>query len=238
MNPLLRTILVYLTAIIAYLIAFPFIIVHGLLAKDRSESFLLATRVWCRWVLKAAGITITTHGRQHIPQTPVVFVANHASYLDIPILAITLPFRVRFVARDNLFRAPFLGWIMRHSAHIPIERKGSKKSLKVLLETAHKVKQGLSVLIFPEGTRSSDGTIGTFKKGSLLIASRAKATIVPIAIKGSHQIMPRHSFFIRPTTVTVTIGEPINYFSAEKTESPDETELLQKLRDQIKAMMG
>ncbi|MFH1428460.1 MAG: lysophospholipid acyltransferase family protein [Candidatus Margulisiibacteriota bacterium] len=236
---ILRSLFVYLTAIIGYLFASVLIRCARVFVKDKTRPFLVATLHWAKAVLSSAGVSIKVKNKDNLKDLPksVVFIANHASYLDIPILAVSLPFGVRFIARENLFRAPFLGWIMRNSSHIPIERKGTKKTLKTMLETAQKVKNGLQVIIFPEGTRSPDGKVRHFKKGSLLIASRAKAAIVPIAISGSHNIMPRHSFFLRPTKVTVTIGNPVEYFSGEKKQDQDEDLILENLRKDIVRML-
>ena len=234
----LRTILTILAAIVAYLFVIPIIVLYYPFSKDKNTPFLLATWIWDKAILLAAGIKLTVNGRQHLYNFPpsTIIISNHASYLDIPILGSIFPLNVRFVARENLFRAPFLGWIMRHSGHVAIERKGTRQTLKTMLNTAEKVKHGMPVLIFPEGTRSPDGEIKEFKAGSMLIASRAKAAIIPIAITGSHDIMPRHRFLIQPTSVTVNIGEPILAYQDEN-QKVDEDKLLQDLKDRIQGLL-
>ena len=231
----LHTILVYTSAVLGYLAAVPYIIVSNIMKKDKSIPFRHATYYWGKSLLKAGDIRLNTDNHDRLKNLPekVVFVANHASYFDIPILGQVLPFGTRFVARENLFKAPFLGWIMRNSGHISIERKGTKKTLQTIIDTAKKVERGTKVILFPEGTRSIDGELGEFKKGSLLIAKRAKAVIVPVALNGSYNIMPRHSLLIRPTHININVGEPITDYQHTAKDEIDDDIIMKKVHQQI-----
>jgi 1-acyl-sn-glycerol-3-phosphate acyltransferase len=197
----------------------------------------MSTIFWGGNLMKVAGVNITVHGKENIRKLPerVVFISNHASYFDIPILITILPLGCRFVAREDLFRAPFLGWITRNSGHISIERKGTKKTLQTMLKTAEKVKNGLKVIIFPEGSRSPDGQIAEFKKGTLLLATRGDAHIVPIAISGSHKIMAKNKLLVSPTRIKVTIGKAI---APAEFVGKEESDILADLKDQISEMAG
>jgi len=232
-NILFRTVAVYLGAIVFYILFVPFITIVIFFTKDKESAFLIITLLWERCLLAVAGVKITIKGKENLEglSSPVVFIANHASYFDIPILNLSLPFGVRFVARDSLFKAPFLGWIMRNSGHFAVDRKGSRKTLKTILEVANQVKKGLSVIVFPEGKRSDDGMIKPFKKGSLFVADRAEALIVPVVISGSYDIMPRNCLFVNPNDIVVNIKKPFDYYACKDRYQVkmDDKEIMQKL---------
>lgn len=165
------------------------------------------------------------------PSKIYVFAANHQSYCDIWCLFACLPVRFKFIAKESLFKVPFLGWHLRLAGHIALDRKNTRKSIKVLInEAAEKVKAGSSVLIFPEGTRSINGEIGRFKRGPMLLAVAAGAPIVPIAISGSRRRLPKGSIVTNPGVIDVVICKPID---TQTYSTKDLNGLADRVREQI-----
>ena len=139
-----------------------------------------------------------------------IFISNHQGVFDIPILIATLPMPFRFIVKMELFKVPLLGWYMSRRGDIAIDRAKGRKALETLHEVAGYIEKEEPILIFPEGTRSKDGQVAEFKRGSLVLATRTNAKIIPIAISGSIDIQKKKSKFINPARVKVVIGEPIH----------------------------
>ena len=179
-------------------------------------------RVWSHLVLFLAGVRLEVEGFDRVRvEGTYVFCANHQSYLDIPVLFVALPFQFRFVAKKQLFRVPFLGWHLRRSGHISVDRDNPFRAMRALRRSVDPIRHGVPVLVFPEGRRSPDGTIGVFKGGAFRIAKRSGAETVPISIRGTRQILPHGSKHLRAGDVKVTIHPPI----ASNTLSPEEIAL-------------
>jgi 1-acyl-sn-glycerol-3-phosphate acyltransferase len=167
-------------------------------------------RAWSRAVLGFIGVRVTVDGAQALaPGIPYVFVSNHASLIDIPVLVYTLPAHLRFMAKRELMRVPFIGWWLRHDRHLPVDRGDPRAAMRSLIEGAEAVRRhGLSVLLFPEGSRSRAG-IQPFKDGAALLAIKASVPLVPVAVRGTDRILPAKSSYLRGGDVHVQIGEPI-----------------------------
>ena len=184
--------------------------------------------LWCRLLCQWNGVKVEITGLEHIlNDQPQIFVSNHQGYFDIFALSGFLPVQIRWVAKSSLFQIPFMGWAMTAAGYIRVERGDRKKSYQAFMQTVEKVKQGSSVIIFPEGTRSEDGTVGTFKKGSNLIASRSNSPMVPVTIIGSGDIIKKGSAIINPGTVKIILSPPIT--NHEKNDG----EILNSIRDKI-----
>ncbi len=182
----------------------------------------LCSRVWAQLLLGSVGARVTVRGAEKIDRAKTyLFVANHQSYIDIPTLFAKLPVNFRILAKQSLFSLPFLGWHLRRSGHIPIDRSSSKSGLKSLYEAAERVKAGASVVVFPEGTRSVDGAIHPFKGGSFLLATRAGVPIVPITINGTRAILVKNSWHLHPGKVEMIVHDPIDIsgYSPKNVES-------------------
>ncbi len=202
-------------------IVFPFVfplsflcfgLVAVVAARIRGSSSVAHTiaQAWARTVFAILGIRIETAGLENVPvDRPVIFACNHASQMDILALYLALPVEFRFVVKEELFRIPVLGLAMRTAGYVPINRSGGKAAIKSLREAAARIREGTSVVIFPEGTRSPDGSLASFKPGGFLLASKSGCPIVPVAIRGSHKVLPKGSAVCRPGTITVMTGEPI-----------------------------
>ena len=140
-----------------------------------------------------------------------IFIANHRSYFDIPILIYSLPNNVRFVYKKIISWVPFFGWGIYFGGYIPIDRNNPRSAIKSLKKAAERMKKGLSVAIFPEGTRTKDGKTGEFKKGAFIIANEAKEKIVPVTIIDSDKILAKGSYKVRPANIKVIISDELEY---------------------------
>ncbi len=163
-------------------------------------------------ILFIAGVRVKTEGKALLDASEnYVFISNHLSYFDIPILMNAIPNNVRFIYRENLTKIPILGWGMYLGKYIPINRDNAREAMKSLKKAAQRVITGISVVIFPEGTRSPDGITGDFKRGMFVLADEAKVPLVPTTIIGSDKIMPKGKFKITPGNVKVVFSKPLNY---------------------------
>jgi 1-acyl-sn-glycerol-3-phosphate acyltransferase len=167
-------------------------------------------RIWARMILRTSGIRLRVTGTENLqPGAPYVLCVNHQSHMDTPILLAALPIQFRFTPKKQLFRYPFLGWHLRRSGHVPIDRENPHAAVKSLHQAANAISGGTSVLIFPEGGTSVDGVIRPFKGGGFMLATKSEAPAVPITIRGSRAVLVPKTYHVRGGNVEVIIGEPI-----------------------------
>ena len=164
-------------------------------------------RLWARLILAASGVRVARSGWQ-ISGGPYVFVANHQSLYDIPILLATLPLQLRILAKEELFKIPVMGWAMRRSGYVPISRRRAAGAV-ILRRASELMRAGASVVFFPEGGRNR-GRIQPFKAGGFLLAQRAAVPVVPVTILGARKILPYGSLRVRAGTVTVVLDPPFS----------------------------
>src|SRR5215813_12520862 len=168
------------------------------------------SRLWARMILWTSRVRIRASGLENIkPAVPYVLCMNHQSHMDIPIILAALPFQFRFAAKKQLFRYPFLGWHLRRSGHVPIDRENPLAAVKSLRDAAETIRQGVPVVIFPEGGTSQDGGIKPFKGGGFMLATKAEAAVVPVTIRGSRAVLLPKTYYTRAGVVEVVVGEPI-----------------------------
>lgn len=168
-------------------------------------------RIWSWLILRTSSAPLTVEGLERIdPSQPAIYTANHSSALDIPALYVGLPFQFRILAKSELFRLPFLGWHLRRSGQIPIDRSDPRHTVRSLGHAAQSVKSGMPLVVFPEGGRCSDGHIQPFLGGIFYTAIKAQVPIVPMALIGPFEALPMNSYVIRPTPFRLVIGEPIH----------------------------
>ena len=188
-------------------------------------------RFWAKIILKLSGIKVETVGLENInPAIPVVYMANHGSLFDILAVTYTIPGAARFIAKKELFRIPFFAQGMKIAGMIKIDRGNSAKARETINEAIDVMKKGVSVIIFPEGTRSREGNIKPFKKGGVILAINGQFPIVPIAISGSFHIMKKNNLHIRKGKIKVHFIEPI---STKNYHIADRNILIDKVRDLI-----
>ncbi len=162
---------------------------------------------WSDIIVFLSGIRIELNGKKNIqPDQSYIVVSNHQSHMDIPVLVSQLPLRLTFLAKKELFKIPFFGWGMQAAGVLKIDRSNRQKAIQTL-KNAEKVilENNLSVMSFPEGTRSKDGNIHSFKKGPFVLAINTSLPILPISIRGTFDILPKKKLMIKPGRVQVKI---------------------------------
>lgn len=178
--------------------------------SPRGDLYLRYARIWSGWILKSLGIPLAVVGRERLePGQTYVVMSNHQSVFDIFALfrAFDRPFRM--VAKHALFWIPILGWSMWMCGFIPIDRSNRESAIRSLDRAARKIRSGVSVLVFPEGTRSLDGTLHSFKKGGFMLALKAGVPVVPVVVLGTDAIMEKGSLRVGRAEIEVRIGHPI-----------------------------
>jgi 1-acyl-sn-glycerol-3-phosphate acyltransferase len=184
--------------------------IAGALASSGAWSFRSA-RGWARGLLWCAGARLDVAREAPLdPDGRYVFVCNHQSQLDIPALLVTVPGSTRLLAKRSLFRIPIFGWAMRASGFVPVDREDRSRAREAMEGALHQLEQGRSILLFPEETRSADGRILEFRRGGFLIALKAKCPLVPVGVSGTRHIQRKGSLRVRPGTVRVRFGAPID----------------------------
>jgi 1-acyl-sn-glycerol-3-phosphate acyltransferase len=202
----------------------------------RGNVYLFWARNWARAVLWFCGLGVkveATPGALAVQEA--IFMSSHESAIDILAMFVAIPHQVRFLAKKSLFYVPFLGWSMWLAGFVPVERESKQSGLQALEELEKRLRTGLSVLIFPEGTRSRDGKLGKFKKAGFLLAIRTGIPIVPIAIRDSRAILGGHGLLIRRGTATVRVGEPI---PTSGLGVLDRAALVETVRGEIRNLRG
>ena len=206
---MLRSLLFYIVLLFATILCGTGAMVFALISRGGNLSHLIG-RLWGRILLFAAGVKVRVDGLKNIdPDQAYVFAANHQSQFDIFVLLAYLPIQFRWLAKKELFRIPFLGVGMKGAGYIPIDRSNRREAFKSIDLAAARVREGTSIVIFPEGTRTVDGTLQSFKKGGFHLAIKSKRPIVPVSLSGTFAILPKKGFRIRPQTVLIYLGDPV-----------------------------
>jgi 1-acyl-sn-glycerol-3-phosphate acyltransferase len=207
-----RTILTIVVAAVMTLILGTTVLVAAALGvKDREGGlYAVAPRLWSRSILWAAGVKFRVHGMENVATSgPFIFTCNHVSLFDIPALVLTLP-RHYFVAKSELFKIPVFGPGIRAVGTIPIERTNQKAAFGSYKVAAERIRNGSSVIVFPEGTRGTSYPIRPFKKGPFVLAVEAGVPIVPCLVHGTIEVLPKKTFRIRSGWVDVHLLEPVS----------------------------
>jgi 1-acyl-sn-glycerol-3-phosphate acyltransferase len=167
-------------------------------------------RLWGKIALLVNRVKVRVEGIEHLKgEGPYIFMSNHQGTYDIFALLGHLPFQFRWLAKKELFSIPFFGWVMAAAGYISIDREGTRKTVEAMNEAARKIREGMSLLIFPEGSRSPDGSIQPFKKGGFTLAIKSKVPIIPISISGSREVMPKEKFTSASGEIRIRIDHPI-----------------------------
>jgi 1-acyl-sn-glycerol-3-phosphate acyltransferase len=186
-------------------------------------------RRWARLSLRIAGAPVTVIGLDNL--VPVaVYTSNHTSFMDTPLVFSSLPFQFRILAKQSLWKWPFIGWHLQRSGQIPVDEESGGGSIAGLNRAIRVLKSGMPLFIFPEGGRTQDGQVQPFMRGPAYISIRARAPLVPIALIGTYELLPIHTHHFRPGPVKLVIGKPIDP-SGYTIRQADE--LTAKLRGEI-----
>ncbi|MFZ0389006.1 MAG: lysophospholipid acyltransferase family protein [Calditrichia bacterium] len=227
---MLRQPFIYLVIVLDTIVSAILALIFGIVNPySRTTSGLI--RLWARIILMAAGIKVEVSGKENLqPQQSYVLVANHQSYMDIPVLAGSLPLGLRIIAKKELFRIPLFGWGMRGAGMLKIDRSHRKKAMETLREAELILrKYHLSILAFPEGTRSPDGQIHLFKKGPFILAINTGLPVLPVSATGTHSINPKGKLTIKPGKVRLIIHPPIPTAEMELAERNELVARTQKI---------
>lgn len=178
---------------------------------DSHRVFHWVARTYSKLVLRIFVVRLTVKGGENVtPGQPFVYVANHASMFDIPATIAGIPDRIHLIYKKELERIPLFGWGLKLGrTYIGIDRGKGLKAMRSLERAIERIRAGASVLLFAEGTRTSDGRLQPFKRGAFTLAVKTGVPVIPLTINGSFSIMPRHTFKAKPGTIELILGEPI-----------------------------
>lgn len=201
------------------------------------QVFFPMARNWSRILLAICGVKIRVQGGDDVATNAgVVFVCNHQSLFDIPVLLSALPGNVAIMYKRELENIPAFGWALKFSPFIPVTREDPRNAMASIEEAAAAIRKGGSVIVFPEGTRSADGMLGVFRRGAIAVALRSGKPLVPLAISGTNAILPKKSLRFNAGTVRLTVAERIETHGI--TDRAAEKHLLADLRRIIAEMLG
>ena len=179
---------------------------------DGGRTMLALGRVWVRWILATFQVRIDVAGLENVPtHAPIILMSNHQSLADIAAIVSTLPDSVkwRFVAKKELVRVPIFGQALVASGHIIIDRGNRERAVASLRRAAERIRSGISVIVFPEGTRSPEGHLRRFKSGPFHLAVEAQVPIIPVTVSGSQHITPKGPLRVQAGRVKIVYGKPI-----------------------------
>jgi 1-acyl-sn-glycerol-3-phosphate acyltransferase len=236
MISLLRTFLAALAVLVVTTVLGLTVIVAGLFGIEDKPGGIYdkVPRWWSIWVLRAAGVKVRVHGLENGGNgEPRIFASNHVSWFDVPALAGVLP-RYKFVAKAELFKVPIFGRAMRSAGMIEIQRENRKAAFGAYDVAAERIKQGNSVIVFPEGTRGHAYPLRPFKKGPFVLAIAAGVPIVPVIVHGSIEALRKGSFRVYPGTIDIHLLEPV---STAGVDYDHREALMQTVRSRMAAAM-
>jgi len=204
-----RTVFYLIPAIALYTIVLGAASIASSLFDRRGYFAHRCARAWSWLILKTTGVRVTVDGLDRItPGTTYVLVSNHQSIYDTPVVFASLPYQLRIIAKESLAYFPVLGWHLRRGGHLFVDRKHPDRA-GILKRWRALVSEGLSLIIYAEGTRSADGRVARFKAGSFLLAIEAQLPIVPVAVIGTRAVMPKGRLRTEPADVQLVVHDPI-----------------------------
>jgi 1-acyl-sn-glycerol-3-phosphate acyltransferase len=212
------------TMVAFFLVQLPVMVVTG----SGDFSIWLARRAWSPGGLRLSGVDVAVESRAPIPQGPAIYLSNHESALDIWILFRAIPRNLRFIAKRELFRIPVFGWYLWLARFVPVDRRNHVKAVAALARAGEIIRGGVSLVAFPEGTRSVDARVHPFKKGPFVVAMEAGVPVVPVAIVGASAVTPKRRVEVHPGRVRVAIGAAV-----DPRDFPDKIALLEEVRRRI-----
>ncbi|MFZ5798229.1 MAG: lysophospholipid acyltransferase family protein [Thermodesulfobacteriota bacterium] len=196
----------------------------------------LFPKIWGRVMCRLAGVRVRVRGTEHLdPGQTYIFMGNHVSQFDIFTFQGYFPHDFRWIVKKELFRIPIFGAAMRRAGLVAIDRSHGREAMKSLNAAAEHIHSGTSVLIFPEGTRSLDGTLQPFKAGVISLAIKAGVPVVPVGFIGTYQVLPKGRYLATPGEVIIRIGRP---FSIQGYTMKDKHQLAQDLHDRVAELLA
>ncbi|HEY5610399.1 MAG TPA: lysophospholipid acyltransferase family protein [Thermoanaerobaculia bacterium] len=233
---MLRTVWVVFVSTIATLIYAPLVTVVALLWRSNAAFIDRLIRQWARAIVRSAGIDLRVEGQELLdPSRRYIFLPNHASYFDIPCIFAGIEQPTRFMAKASLFKIPIFGWGLSAAGFIPVDRKNRKTAVQSFDLAASRIREGHSIVIFPEEGRTRTGKMKPFQRGGFLLALKSGLPIMPLAIAGTWEVMPATRFRVTAGPVTLRIAPPIE---TESMSIRAKDELMETTRQQISMMLG
>ena len=227
---MIRTIFVWSCIAIALLVLGSLVILTSPFDR-RGKVIHRYGRLWGKVALLANRVKVRVEGIEHLKgEGPYIIMSNHQGSYDIFALLSHLPFQFKWLAKKELFSVPFFGWVMAAAGYVSVDREGTRETVEAMNEAARKIREGMSLLIFPEGSRSPDGSIQPFKKGGFTLAIKSKVPIIPISIIGSREIMPKGKLTVTSGEIRIRIDHPIE---TQNYSLKDRKSLMEKVRQTI-----
>jgi 1-acyl-sn-glycerol-3-phosphate acyltransferase len=229
---------------LTYLLAMPLIglatsffgcisLVCGIWDRSGRQQHAVA-RVWANVLLVISLSPVKLIGRERLQTDQVaVYASNHLSYYDTPVLFAKLPFQFRIIAKQSLWKVPFIGWYLNRSGQVPVDANSSRSAIAGLLRGVKALQAGMPLMLFPEGGRAEHGTMTPFQSGAAFMALKAQVPLVPIALIGTYELLPIHTYHLKPHPVKIVVGEPI---STTGLTTRDAEAMTQRLFDAITAL--
>lgn len=211
------------------------ILVRSAIGGERAERCCRERpRHWCLRLLAAADTEVVLEGVEHLRDGAQILVSNHESWFDVLALAGHLPVEYRFVAKRELENVPVFGPAWKACGHIAIDREDRASAIESLETAARQIHdRDVTIVMFPEGTRSRTGELRPFKKGAFVLAIQARVPVVPVGISGSRRVLAKGSYLVRPGTIRVRVGEPIE---VRGLSHADRDRLTERARDAVAAL--
>jgi 1-acyl-sn-glycerol-3-phosphate acyltransferase len=230
-----RTVFFLIPAISVYTITLGTLSILSTFLDRRGHAAHWCARAWSWLILVTTGVQVRVLGLGHVTEGQTyVFVSNHQSIYDIPVIFASLPFQLRITAKESLGRFPFLGWHLRRAGHLLVDRSHPRRAA-ILDRWRRLVADHLSLIIFPEGTRSANGRVGPFKAGSFLLALEAGLTIVPLSVSGTIHVMKKGRLMTCPGHVTLQVHEPVQTPKTVNPTPDDARELAVRIERIVRA---
>jgi 1-acyl-sn-glycerol-3-phosphate acyltransferase len=228
-----RTVFVLIPAITVYTIVLGAASIVSSLFDRRGYFAHRCARAWSWLILKTTGVRVSVEGLDRItPGTTYIFVSNHQSIYDIPVIFASLPYQLRIIAKESLSHFPVLGWHLKRGGHLFVDRRNPDRA-GILERWRALVSEGLSLIIFAEGTRSRDGHVARFKAGSFLLAMEAGLPIVPLAVIGTRSVMPKGRLRTEPANVRLIVHAPIQPRTVNAPTIQDAKALADRVHDVV-----
>lgn len=210
-------------------------LVCGLWDRSGRQQHAIA-RLWARSLLRISLSPVTVIGLERLnPRQPAVYASNHLSYFDTPVLFAKLPFQFRILAKQSLWKIPFIGWYLNRSGQVPVDSASARSTIASLSRGVRALEAGMPLVLFPEGGRTANGQLQPFLSGCAFMAIRAQVPLVPIALVGTYELLPMHTYHLTPRPLLAVIGDPI---PTTGLTTRDADALTQRLHQTIAAMYG
>ena len=230
-----RTVFFLIPAISVYTIVLGTLSILSTFFDAKGHAAHWCARAWSWLILATTGVEVAVTGLTHVKRGETyIFISNHQSIYDIPVIFASLPFQLRIIAKESLGRFPFLGWHLIRAGHLLVDRSNPDRA-GILARWRRLVSDRLSLIIFPEGTRSADGEVGRFKAGSFLLALEAGLTIVPLSVCGTIHVMKKNRLMTRPGQVTLVVHEPIPISRIEAPTTAEARQLAERIEHIVRS---